>query len=298
MSVLAGIASTLLGGILSNNQASRERERSVDDVKNQFLRLREAAELGGYNPLAVLGMGSGVPNPSASSAAFMGSAIADSGLMLADHLAKTQSQGTLAKVNSLQMENTDLLGRLTAATLRPTVPGVFNRPGGASAFAASPPLRSALGVSNGQDFPQVFDSAGPVRGPAGASGVFSSLETSAASDDGTLPGFHPFRLFGMNLYPSGDNSDMASGENRYGESTDFLGIGATIYDTAWNFGRAIKNGSWDPKYRDRRFGDPGSPASRAALAATFTPYGKGYQPSTRGDGYDRLTGSSHAERFR
>ena len=128
---LLGIGGKILGGILANNAEKRERAQSLNDVQQQFVRLREAAELAGFNPLSVLGTSSGIPEagtPSASGA-YMGSAIADSALMLADDLSRKQSMGTLSKVNRLESENAELSSRLTMATLRPKVGGVYSQRG-------------------------------------------------------------------------------------------------------------------------------------------------------------------------
>lgn len=141
--LIASLGGSILSGLFAKKQQETEREWSLDDVKQQFVRLREGAELAGYNPLSVLGTASGIPAAGASTAGFMGQAIADSGLMLADNLARTQSAQNLTKVNALQMQNHDLNEQLTRATLRPNVGGVYER------RAAVPSLRAALGGSDG-----------------------------------------------------------------------------------------------------------------------------------------------------
>lgn len=158
MSILA----TLAGGLLQGFFANRERQNNLEDVRQQFVRLREGAELAGFNPLAVLGTASGMPNPSVSAGSYMGTALADTAMLIAADAAKKQNAGTLNRVNALEAENRDLLGRLTQMTLRPKVPGIYGGgdgargPGGpvvaggefSRGPAGSPPYwRPALGLA-------------------------------------------------------------------------------------------------------------------------------------------------------
>lgn len=160
------IIGSLFGAALARSQAKRDAEtqraQSLDDVENQFVRLRAGAEKAGYNPLAVLGMASGIPasGGAGSSAAFMGQAIADSSMMLAENMARTQAGGNLARVTALEGQNAQLQHRLTNLTLRPNVPGVYEtraRATQAAANSAAPPLRGPAGATGDQyaaaDFP-------------------------------------------------------------------------------------------------------------------------------------------------
>lgn len=191
---LIGLGGKLLEGFFANRAAKQQRAQSVDDVKQQFVRLREGAELAGFNPLAVLGTASGIP-AQAGSGAYMGTALADSALMIADSLARSKKAGTLNKVNALEAENRDLLGRLTAMTLRPKVPGVYEQRAANAATVVDPgPYTGGSGL----------------RGPAGSLALRpipntyplderrSVLELPVPSDPGFAmvdnPGIEPFAV--------------------------------------------------------------------------------------------------------
>lgn len=128
---LIGAGAQIVGGILGNRSAKKaaaqQRAWALEDQKMQWVRHREASELGGFNPLATLGMGQGVAATPVSSNNYMGEAIATSGLMLADSLAKTQAAASGRKVEDLNRQRDILTRKLAQATLRPTVPGVFDR---------------------------------------------------------------------------------------------------------------------------------------------------------------------------
>jgi hypothetical protein len=120
---------------------SVERADAAADVENQFVNLRAAAEKGGFNPLAVLGVGampapvsgrSGVPLvPAAQSIGYvpptdyMGSAVAEAGLALSDAFARTSFMRNAGKLEA----NRDRLRRTKEAmqrdTIRPKVGGVY-----------------------------------------------------------------------------------------------------------------------------------------------------------------------------
>lgn len=155
---LVGIAGQFLQGIFNRNAANRERQQSIEDVRQQFVRLREAAELGGYNPLAVLGMGSGIP--ASRSGAYMGSAIADSALMMADTMQRNGEASRASRVSALEMANADLQERLTRATLRPTVGGVYQRPA-----VLSHPMAGGGNASSGGLALGASNAAGPAGRP-------------------------------------------------------------------------------------------------------------------------------------
>lgn len=139
------IVGKLLGGLFGNKSAKkqrrwaledqqRQRDWALEDQREQFTRLRAAAEKGGFNPLAVLGYsgggGSMVPGIASTDAGnYMGSAIADSALLLADNLASKTSAALYSEKNALAAENAKLKTSLTAATIRPKVGGVYDRQG-------------------------------------------------------------------------------------------------------------------------------------------------------------------------
>jgi len=50
----APVLGAVIGGIFGKKKAKRDRQRALDDAKWQFKRLRQSAELGGFNPLTAL----------------------------------------------------------------------------------------------------------------------------------------------------------------------------------------------------------------------------------------------------
>jgi hypothetical protein len=133
-----------------------QRADGAADFENQFVNLRAAAEKGGFNPLAVLGLGassgspgmasvsmgspgmasvsgrSGVPLvPAAQSIGYvpptdyMGSAIAEAGLALSDRFMQSEALQNAGKLEA----NRDRLRRTKEAmqrdTIRPKVGGVY-----------------------------------------------------------------------------------------------------------------------------------------------------------------------------
>lgn len=182
LGALIGAGGSLLGGLLGNNnqnkinaqqiafsreQMQQQRAWALEDQREQFTRLRSSAEQAGFNPLTVLGAApmSGMVNPvaaggvSLSSNNYMGQAIAESSLMLADAFAKTRAAQTTRTVEDLNRQRDILQRKLTDATLRPKIPGVFGTganplpqpQGGGNAQSAVPSVSSvsAGGVSNG-----------------------------------------------------------------------------------------------------------------------------------------------------
>lgn len=90
----------------------------------------------------------------------MGEAIAQSALILGENLAKTQAANKGRQVEDLRRQRDILTRRLTNATIRPTVPGVFQR---AQAFGTG-------GVN-----------AGTPGGNAAGSGLFALAAGTALS---------------------------------------------------------------------------------------------------------------------
>ena len=78
---LLGVAGSLLGGILGRN--SERKAIAAQNDYNDPLNIRARAERAGFNPL--LFVGPGVGNQMATGGSnYMGSAIADAGLMLSE----------------------------------------------------------------------------------------------------------------------------------------------------------------------------------------------------------------------
>ncbi len=130
---LIAAGGSLLGGLLGSRSekkaAAQERSWALEDQAEQFIRLRDAAEKGGFNPLTALSVApnSGMPRATeAASANYMGKAVAESSLILADSYARTQAAKEANKTQNLQSQNSKLAKKLTDATLRPKQPGIYD----------------------------------------------------------------------------------------------------------------------------------------------------------------------------
>ena len=153
-------ASSLLGGLLGRS--------SNKYVVPNYQQIRDKAEAAGFNPLTALAM---APGQVVQSQNFMGSAIADAGLSLADGMvAKHREDGALAK---LAEENDKLREKVQNMTLRPKVGGVYAQREGI------PSISQAVGGANGQ-------TAGSVSGTVNASGRGSGGVGSAAGSHTAL----------------------------------------------------------------------------------------------------------------
>jgi hypothetical protein len=249
---LIGAAGSLIGGAMQSksakNAANQERSWAVEDQAEQFVRLRAAAEKAGFNPLTALGAApnSGMVNPTQAAQSYMGEAIATSSLMLADSMSKTAAAATGKKLQNANRANADLTRKLNAATLRPKMAGVFERP---SKFGTGAKNDNVDTADNnlGDTFANSF--VRPTGLSYGLSAPKKTEITAAASDQGTLPAVTPlYTPFGT-IFPQRRFSDADVGTSRYGEGYDIMGFASFIDDAAWNVGRVVKNGSTDPKYR-------------------------------------------------
>jgi outer membrane murein-binding lipoprotein Lpp len=111
-------------------------------MQQQWVRHREASELGGFNPLATMGMGQGVAPTPIDTTNYMGSAIADSALLVADAIAAKKADQTAKKAQDLAATNAKLNSQVRDLTLRPKIGGVYAQ------RQSSPTLRQALGAEN------------------------------------------------------------------------------------------------------------------------------------------------------
>lgn len=180
LDIALGIGGQLLGGLLGNRSAKKaaaqQRAWALEDHRMQWVRHREASELGGFNPLATLGMGQGVAATPVSSNNYMGDAVASAGLMLADSVAKTRAAQAGRQVEDLNRQREVLQRKLRDATLRPTVPGIFDR---ARNFGIPPAPTGATNANSGSN-PDMVRSSGPLSGRpdnVGAPSVRPLLDT-------------------------------------------------------------------------------------------------------------------------
>lgn len=199
-------ATSLFSGIFGNKSAKKQQERQIAFAReereyNKPINVRARAEEAGFNPLLFAGPGVGQANAGhlpGGSNNYMGSAIADIGLIAAD--AWKSKAAETSRIAQLEDENKELQKRLVDQTLRPPMGGMYQR-GGPS---IKPPAAKAVG--------------GPIE------------PTAAASDEGTLPATLPILFGGMEITPAGKNSDADVTEGRYGDIVGpIMGIRA-IYD--------------------------------------------------------------------
>lgn len=146
MSALLSVASSLVGGILgevgqNRNNARQERFIREQNAYNAPDQVRARAEKAGFNPLLFVGPGVGQQTATAASSGYnyMGNAIADAGLLMADAIAKRKDAMRLSRMED---QNRRLTNKVQALTLRPQVGGIYAQLG------QTPTIASALGASN------------------------------------------------------------------------------------------------------------------------------------------------------
>lgn len=126
---LISAGASLLGGIFGKSKPKY--------VTPDYAKIRRKAEAAGFNPLTAL---TSAPGQVVQSQNYMGSAIADAGLLLADGMAKKAEQE--GEVSKLREQNQKLAEKLQQATLRPRIGGIY------AATESTPSLRQALGGKN------------------------------------------------------------------------------------------------------------------------------------------------------
>lgn len=142
---LIGAGASLLGGILGNRAQKKVNNQNIafqrennalqqnlvreQNAYNDPAALRKRAEKAGFNPLLFVGPGvgqqMGVANTSAPQIAasnYMGAAVADAGMMIADQMSKNRE---LARLEKLSAENKKLAEKVQNLTIRPKVGGVY-----------------------------------------------------------------------------------------------------------------------------------------------------------------------------
>lgn len=165
MSALLSVASTLLGGILGQSAEKRNNAYQAQLIREQNAynapdQVRARAEAAGFNPLLFVGPGVGQQTATAASSSsnYMGSAIADAGLMLADSVAKRKD---VMRLSRMEDQNRRLSEKVQALTLRPQVGGIYSQLEG-----GVPSLANSLGVSNADAVATVGGSAAFADDPA------------------------------------------------------------------------------------------------------------------------------------
>lgn len=222
----SAVGQTVIGAgasLLSAKMGQPKNKWQVPD----YAGIRSKAEAAGFNPLTALTSASG---QAVQSQNYMGAAIADAGLMLADTLAKNKNAGQVSK---LAQSNAALTKKVQALTLRPVVGGVYAQ------RQATPSLRSSLRVSG-----SALSSSGSGVSDVSTVGADPRLADPVVLLDGPSGGIAvpPDRLDrGAGFYIAGRRIEPAPGwspsnvaENEYGDiGQAFYGLGKLGADLAY-----------------------------------------------------------------
>jgi hypothetical protein len=133
---LIGAGSSLLGGALSNK--AERKGIAAQNAYNDPAQIRARAEAAGFNPLLFIGPGVG-NQTAAASGSYMGAALADAGMQIADQMSKNRE---LARLEKLTAENKKLAEKVQNLTIRPKVGGVYAQ------RQAMPSVRASTGRQN------------------------------------------------------------------------------------------------------------------------------------------------------
>lgn len=211
---LIKVAGSLLGGLFgSKSQKKAEaRQREYDKPVNVRARYEEA----GINPLLAFQGGVVGQSQAVGSANYMGAAIADASMIIADELAQQKDAG---KLSQLQSMNQRLQEKVANLTLRPKVGGIY------AGREQTPTMRQAFGyggadagtedgsgeTGEGRSFPR--DGVSPLGGVDDYStdDLVTGPQASVKKD---VPAF---RLFGRDFYGSGLFSSGQQVEDAIGE---------------------------------------------------------------------------------
>ncbi len=225
-STLIGAGTSLLGAALSRPKNSYQ----VPD----YAGIRRGAEVAGINPLTALMY---APGQAVQSQNYMGQAIADAGMMLADSMAKNRASGQVSK---LQQANANLAKKVQNLTLRPKVGGIYAQ------RQAVPSTRAALGVTGAA-------SASPALGVSGVSTVgadprladpvvlLDGASGGIAVPDDRLDRGAGFYIAGQRIEPAPGWSPSNVAENEYGDiGQAFYGLGKMVADISYT--RSLRPG--------------------------------------------------------
>lgn len=205
---LISAGASLLGGIFGKSKPKY--------VTPDYAKIRRNAEAAGFNPLTVL---TSAPGQVVQSQNYMGSAIADAGLLLADGMAKKAEQE--GEISKLREQNQKLAEKVQNLTLRPRIGGIY------AATESTPSLRQALGASDAQD----PDRGHPLYGQLGR----------IATPDPKLDRANPAFVLGLNWEATPGFSPGAVWEDRYGDTPMNwpVAAGQMAADTGFNLHKAF-----------------------------------------------------------
>lgn len=122
-STLLTAGGSLLGGLFGKKQKTTSAKQNI---MSHMQGIREGAAKYGFNPLAWAGS-TGQSTVGAAPSNFMGAAISDATASIAD--AWSNKAFNTAQMDQLEMQNEKLRRELEGATIRPYVPGIYERGG-------------------------------------------------------------------------------------------------------------------------------------------------------------------------
>lgn len=135
LGAIIGAGASIIGGMLGNNSAKKQQNRQIAFAReereyNKPTNIRARAEEAGFNPLLFIGPGVGNAASggiSGGSANYMGQAIADAGLLIAEGMRNKSAE--TKRINDLEAQNKELQKKLVDQTVRPRVGGIYEAGG-------------------------------------------------------------------------------------------------------------------------------------------------------------------------
>jgi|GEM_PF-2690755 len=238
LEALIGAGSSLLGGLFGQSSAAADRRFNAEqiDKQNEYnkpINIRKRAEEGGFNPLSFIGPGVGLQTgvAQANSANYMGAAIADAGMAIADNIANSTKRKQAEQLGALEIENAKLQNKLLQLTLRPKVGGVYAQ------RETTPTIAAAVGGGN-----------------AGEAGLFGVTATSSAGVSGSV-GLGGSANASGDAIRTSDNWVASDGTVFAGPGSKSMDleqvVGAAVMDM---YGRGVGLGRQLPKSDGPRYG--------------------------------------------
>jgi len=213
-----GAGASLLGGAMASRGSGKH-------VVPDYAKIRRKAEAAGFNPLTAL---TSAPGSAVASQNYMGSAIADAGLILADGMAKkAEKTGELQKARE---QNAQLKERVQQLTIRPRVGGIY------ADNVNTPSIRAAVGGGNAvsSDVPAGLADHSPLAGdPVGTDDLLRTGPQLATARD--VPAFRAFGhdFYGSGLFSSGQQIEDSVGEGPVSWVWPFLTVPDALINEGW-----------------------------------------------------------------
>lgn len=191
LSAVISAGASLIGGILGKKSEDKQQKRQIAFAReereyNKPTNIRARAEEAGFNPLLFIGPGVGNAASggiSGGSANYMGQAIADAGMLIAEGMRNKSAE--TKRINDLEAQNKELQKKLVQQTIRPPMGGIYQS-GGPS--IRKPPEPKALADMAWND-PEMIGPKPLVPMIDAVSGRWFGLDPGAASRiDGIGPG--------------------------------------------------------------------------------------------------------------